>query len=177
MTVTKKTVCVRRFQVAATDAGEFSMSGKRIAGFSIDTTAWSEAPSIECLTAHEAETRLRDVANVCSGDGGMIEARLNPVGQSSIDRTCGERLMDEYPPGGGIASTILLRNTEASSNVRKSGPIAHLGQDSLQSNNTLCMPEELMFDIRRLDGTSAFARHFQSSSAFNSIAKLASTLP
>ena len=157
------------------------MSGKRIAGFSIYTVSWSEAASTECLAAHEAETRLRDVADVSTGDGGMIKARglraLNVVGQPSIYRPSGDHLMDEHQPRDGIVSAIRLRNMDAPLNARELGTIAHLGRVCLQSNNTLCMSEELMFDIRRFDGRSAFARHFPSSSAFKSIAKLVSTWP
>jgi hypothetical protein len=56
-------------------------------------------------------------------------------------------------------------------------PVAFSSWHCLQSDNTLCVSDEVMSDPRRFDEGASLEQQFICSSASNSIAKLVSTLP
>ena len=104
-----------------------------------------------------------------------VETRTNPrPGGTPVDRTfhqcAGLALWAD------ISSLIHLQQIRAKPVVADSKQISLSGQTCLQSDNTRCRPDEVMFEIRRLDVMAAFKRQFILSSCRNPIAKPVSTL-
>lgn len=152
----KKTLCVGRFLVEVPEQAETSLSGERIQGFDSHTVEESD-PLRSFLTLNmETGTNPRP--------GGK------PV-DSSLHENAVVALWDS------ISSSIRLRGVGARSSASDSSPFADFSQACLQSDNTACMADEVMFDIPRLDYRTVLNRQSILSSDLDSIAKLASTLP
>lgn len=152
----KKTLCVGRFLVDVPEQAETSLSGEWIQGFDIHTVEESD-PLRPFLTLNmETGTNPRP--------GGK------PV-DSSLHENAVVALWDS------ISSSIRLRRVSARSCASDSSPFADFSQACLQSDNTACMADEVMFDIPRLDYRTVLNRQSILSSDLDSIAKLASTLP
>jgi hypothetical protein len=75
-----------------------------------------------------------------------------------------------------LSSEYLIKADGRSGNLG-SKPVALSGQACLQFDKTECMPKEVMFDIRRLDGRIASQQQSVLSSDSNFVATLVSMLP
>lgn len=200
---TKKSVCVGRFLVDVPRSREFNLACVRISGFAIETVDAGVDAFTEREFARAADIRAHLSNDDGTDEGGMIEASdyslmseardtaddmsqphlqanmetgINPrLGGKPVNLSLGE---DAVPAlRNGISSSIRPRKVFAVPVSAESRPITLLGKARLQSDNTMCMPYEVMFDIRGFDDRTAFKRQFILSSDRNSVANLVSTLP
>lgn len=87
------------------------------------------------------------------------------------------RILVEMPtPALARLSGEITRGSEIETYATESTQFLRSGRPCLQLDNTVCRPDEVMFDIRRFDDRTAFKRQFILSSRRNPIVKPVSTL-
>lgn len=163
------TPCVGRFLVEVPGQIETRLSGELIRGVEADTrfmTGYS-AKSETCRFTDDLSQSCR-MPNVETGTNRHQAG--NPI-DSSFHRGTG------LAPRDDISSLIRPRKAGAKPGGTESMQVLVSDQAYLQSDNTVCGPNEVMFDISRRDDRAAFKRQFILSSRRNPIAKPVSTLP
>lgn len=114
----------------------------------------------------------RGVWSVASRDRTEV---TNMMGNQKIPYV-GRSLVEMPRPAVARLSGEITRGSEIETHAAESTQFLHSGRVCLQSDNTVCMPDEVMFDIRRFDDRTAFKRQFILSLRRNPIVKPVSTL-